>query len=89
MVSVLFTIGGAVVNTYFVFSRLTYHGAEECKRHDLALEKLQKVVEEWNRDRMKRIDFMNRRIRGKNEAEAYINNVDKAMLEYYRVFAKQ
>ena len=25
----------------------------------------------------------------KNKARAYINNVDKAMLEYYRVFAKQ
>ena len=25
----------------------------------------------------------------KNEARAYINNVDEAMLEYYRVFAKQ
>ena len=25
----------------------------------------------------------------KNEARAYINNVDKTMLEYYRVFAKQ
>ena len=89
MASVLFTIGGAVVNTYFVFSRLTYHGAEERRRHDLALEKLQKAVEEWNRDRMKRLDFMNRRIGEKNEAKAYINNVDKAMLEYYRVFAKQ
>ena len=25
----------------------------------------------------------------KNEARAYINNVDEAMLEYYREFAKQ
>ena len=25
----------------------------------------------------------------KTEARAYINNVDEAMLEYYRVFAKQ
>ena len=25
----------------------------------------------------------------KNEARAYVNNVDEAMLEYYRVFAKQ
>ena len=40
MASVLFTIGGAVVNalafsgTNFVFSRLTNHGAEKRKRHD-------------------------------------------------------
>ena len=38
---------------------------------------------------MKRFDFINKRVRQKNEARAYINNVDEAMLEYYRVFAKQ
>ena len=89
MVSLLFTVGGAVVNelafsgTNFVFGRLTQHGAEERKRHDLALEKLHRAKDEWNRDRMKRLDFINRRLRGKNEAKAYINNVDEAMLEYY------
>ena len=47
MASVLFTIGGTVVNAVafsginFVFSRLTDHGAEERKRHDLALERFQ------------------------------------------------
>ena len=43
----------------------------------------------WNRDRMKRLDLINKRLRERNEARAYINNLDKAMLEYYRVFAKQ
>ena len=95
MATVLFTIGGAVVNalafsgTNFVFSQLTDHGEEERKRHDLALEKLQRARDEWNKDRMKRLDFINKRLREKNEARAYINNVDEAMLEYYRVFAKQ
>ena len=43
MASLLFTIGGAVVNvlafigTNFVISRLKDHGAEEHKRQDLAL----------------------------------------------------
>ena len=32
---------------------------------------------------------MNKRLREKNETRTYINNVDEAMLEYYRVFAKQ
>ena len=95
MASLLFTVGGAVVNalafsgTNFVSSRLTDHGAEERKRHDLALEKLQRERDEWNKHRMKRLDFINRRLRKKNEARTYINNVDEAMLEYYRVFAKQ
>ena len=84
MASVLFTIGVAVVNalafssTNFVFSRLTNHDIEEGKRHDSAEEKLQRERDEWNRDRMKRL-----------EARAYFKNVDEAMLEYYRVFAKK
>ena len=95
MASVLFTIGGAVVNalafsdTNFIFSRLTDHGAKERKRHDLALEKLQRARNEWNKDRMKRLDFINKRLREKNEARTYINNVDEAMLEYYCIFAKK
>ena len=95
MASLLFTIGGAVVNalafsgTNFVFSRLTDHGAEERKRHDLALEKLQRARDEWNEDRMKRLDFINKRLREAQAARAYINNADEAMLEYYRVFAKK
>ena len=65
----LFTIGGEVVNalafsgTNFVFSRLTDHGAEERKRHDLTLEKLQKAGDEGNRDRMKRLGLINKRLR--------------------------
>ena len=95
MASVLYTTGGARVNALafsssnFVFTRLTDHGAEERKRHDLALEKLQRARDEWNRDRMKRLDLINKRLRETNEARAYIENVDEAMLEYYHVFAKQ
>ena len=65
----LFTIGGEVVNalafsgTNFVFSRLTDHGAEERKRHDLTLKKLQKAGDEGNRDRMKRLGLINKRLR--------------------------
>ena len=93
MASLLFTVGGAVVNALafsgnnYFFSRLTDHGAEERKRHDLALEKLQRARDEWNRDRMKRLDLINKRLRERNEAKAYIKNADEAMLEYYRVFA--
>ena len=37
---------------------------------------------------MKRLDFINKRLRERNESGAYINNVEEAMLEYYRAFAK-
>ena len=73
MALLLLSIGGVVVNALafsginFVFSRLTDHGEEELKRHDLALRKLQKARDEWNKDRMKRLDFINKRLREKNE----------------------
>ena len=75
MASLLFTIGGAVVNalafsgTNFVFSRLTDHGAKERKRHDLAEEKLQMTRDKWNEDQMKRLDFMNKRLREKQRSK--------------------
>ena len=95
MASLLFTIVGAVVNalafrgTNFVLSKLIDQGEEERKEHDLALEKLQRARDEWNKDQMKRVDFINKRLREKNETRTYINNVDEAMLEFYRVFTKQ
>ena len=87
MASLIFTIGGALVNalafrgTNFVFSRLTDHGAEERKSHDLALEKLQRARDEWNKDRMKRLDFINKRLCEKNEARAYINNTSTMLMK--------
>ena len=71
------------------FSSLADHRAEERRQHDLALEKLQKARDDWNRDRMKCLDLINNRLRKRNEARAYIKNVDEGMLEYYRVFAKK
>ena len=69
MASLLFKISGAVVNalafsgTNFAFSRLTDHGEEERKRHDIAPEKLQRARDEWNKDRTKQLDFINKRLR--------------------------
>ena len=73
----------AFSGTNFVFCRLTDHGTEERKRHYLALEKLQMARDEWNKDQMKRLDFINKSLREKNEGKVYINKVDEAMLEYY------
>ena len=81
MASVLFTIGGAVMNalafivTDFFFSKLTDHGEKERKKHDLALEKLQRAREEWNEDRMKRLDFINKRLREKNKEQEHTSTM--------------
>ena len=71
------------------FSMLTDHGKEERKRHDLALEKLQKARDEQNQDRQKRLDLIKKRLRERNETRAYIKDADEAMLEYYCVFSKK
>ena len=94
MASLLFTIIAMMnalvfTSTNFIFSWLADPGAKESKRHDLAEEKLQRARDKWNEDRMKRLDFTNKRLREKNGAKAFINNVDDTMLEYYRVLAKK
>ena len=95
MASLLFMIGGAVVNalaftsTNVIFSELTDHGEKERKRHHLEEEKLQRSRGKWNEDRMKGLDFINKRLPEKEKVRTYINNADEAMLEYYRVFGKK
>ena len=56
----------AFSGTNFVFSRFKGHGEEERRLHDLALEKLHRVRNKWNEDQMKWLDFMNKRLREKN-----------------------
>ena len=51
------------------------------------VEKFQRARGKWNEDRMKRLDFINKRLREANKAKVYISNVDDAMLKYYRVSA--
>ena len=55
----------AFSSTNFLFSRFTDHSEEECKRHDLELEKLQRARDEWNKDPIKRLDFITKRLREK------------------------
>ena len=68
------------------FSMLRNDGGKERKRHDLAEKQLQRARDEFNENRMKRLDFINKRLREQNKARVYINDTDEAMLEYYQVF---
>ena len=49
------------------FSMLTDYGAKERKRHGLAEERLQRARGKWNEDRMKRLDFINKKLREKTK----------------------
>ena len=95
MASLLAIGASAAVNalefsgTNYLFSKFSDHGEAERKRHDIALEDLQRDRDKWNQERLKRLDFINKRLRDKKEARNYIGNLDSAMLEYYRVFGVQ
>ena len=95
MVSLLAIGASAAVNapafsgTNYIFSKFPDHGEAERKRHDISLEDLQRDRHKWNQDRLKRLDFINKRLRDKKEARDYIGNLDSAMLEYYRVVGVQ
>ena len=71
------------------FCKPTNHGLKEGKRHDLALDKLQRTRGECNEDRKKQFDFINKRMHQKNEARTYNNNAAKVMVEYNQVLAKR
>ena len=74
MAPVLFTIRGTVMNelafsvTYFLFSELMDNGKKEHKRHDFALDKLQRARDKWNKHRIEHLEFINKGPREKNEA---------------------
>ena len=40
-------------------------------------------------DKIKRLDFIYQRLQQRNEAKAYINSINKAVVEYYQVSAKE
>ena len=62
----------AVVNALALrVSKLTDHVSKECKRLDLALERIQRARDEWNRDRVKRLDFINKVLREKKMSQRH------------------
>ena len=76
MASVAMLIGGALANTLaftgssYFFHRLSKDSInKERKRHDVAIEKLQKAQIEWAHKRQQRIDFINNQLRLERNAE--------------------
>ena len=79
----------AFSGTNILLSTFTDHDEKERRRHVLAVEKLQRARNEWNKDRIKPFDFINKRLQENNDGRACSNYVDEAMLKYYQVFAKR
>ena len=86
-------IGGALANALaftgssYLFYRLSADNIDaERKRHDLAIEALQKAQIEWAHKRQERIDFINKQLRLERKAETKFTELNDAMREYHEVF---
>ena len=75
MASRLFTIGAAVMNalayscTRFIFSKHMDHGEKEYKRDNLTLKMLHRARDEWDENKMKHIDSINKILRKRMKQE--------------------
>ena len=67
----------------YMFSKLSNHGADERKRHNQAIEKLQKDRNIWVKERQQRLDFINQQLQRERHAEHTFSEVDDAMEAYY------
>ena len=87
MATIALMVGGAITNALafsgsnFLFSQMS--GAEERKRHNLAMENLQQERDTWNEERLERIDYINEELKKRGHAAKTFQNVDQAMQQYY------
>ena len=96
MASVATLIGGALANALaftgssYLFHRLSADNIDaERKRHDGAIEALQKVQTEWTHKYQQRIDFINNQLRLERKAETKFTELSNAMREYHEVFGHE
>ena len=89
-------IGGALANALvftgssYLFHRLSADNIDaERKRHDAAIEALQKAQIEWAHKHQQRTDFINNQLRLERKAETKIHRVNDAMREYHEVFGHE
>ena len=89
-------IGGALANALaftgssYLFHRLSENNTDaERKRHDAAIEALQKAQIEWTHKRQQRIDFINIQVRLERKAETKFTELNEAMREYHEVFGHE
>ena len=89
-------IGGALANALdftgssYLFHRLSADNIDaERKRHDAAIEALQKAQVEWAHKRQERIDFINNQLRLERKAETKFTELNEAIREYHEVFGHE
>ena len=89
-------IGGALANALafigssYLFHRLSKDSIDkERKRHDAAIEALQKAQIEWTHKRQQRIDFINNQLRLERKLKPNLQSLNDAMREYHEVFGHE
>ena len=92
MASIATLIGGALgsalafTGSSYLFHRLSADNIDpERKRHNSAIEALQKAQIEWTHKRQQRIDFINNQLRLERAAETKFTELNEAMREYDEV----
>ena len=92
MDSIGFLIGGALIialafsGSNFLFSSLSKDSIDrEQKRHDKAIEDLQRAQMEWARKRQERLDYINNQIMKQCKAERRFEDLNSAMQQYFIV----
>ena len=96
MASVAMLIRGALANALaftgssYLFHRLSADNIDtERKRHDAAIEALQKAQIEWAHKRQERIDFINKQLRLERKAETKFTELNDAMRDYHELFGHE
>ena len=80
----------AFTGSSYLFHRLSADNIDaERKRHDAAIEVLQKAQIEWTHKRQQRIDFINNQLRLELKAETKFTELNDAMREYHEVFGHE
>ena len=80
----------AFTGSSYLFHRLSADNLDaERKKHDVAIEQLQKAQIEWAHKRQQRIDFINKQLRLERKAETKFTELSDAMREYHEVFGHE
>ena len=91
MATIALIIGGAIANALaftggnYLFKQLDKSGDDERIRHDKAMEELQRVTLEWNENRVKTLDYLNRQMQLEKQTSSDFDDVDNALKLYNEV----
>lgn len=88
MAGAIMMIGGALVNALafsgsnYLFSKLEKSDSE---RHNKVMEAMNAARDNYEKNRMETLDFINEKLKEQNHAESTFTDIDAAIREYYNI----